>query len=149
MGYRREQNGIFPSSIQEKDSLKFAVFSNPLLLASFSFDDPRSAVDEVPDKHHHPSDDRDIEVPEQSPDILPVRPERDARVREGKTERKRPQHGVKGESFYVHPDDAGGIGDYRADDRKQPTDEDGTFPCFTNHCSARSSSLLRMSTYLP
>ena len=64
--YRREQNGVFPSSIQEKDSRKFAVFSKPLLLASFSqpFHDPRSAVDEVPDKHDQPSDDRDIEVPQ-------------------------------------------------------------------------------------
>ena len=42
------------------------------------FHDPRSAVDEVPDKHHHPHDDRDIDVPEQSPDILPVGPEHDA-----------------------------------------------------------------------
>jgi hypothetical protein len=104
--------------------------SRSLLVALITqtFHDPRPAVDEVPAKHYHPNDDRDIEIPQQSPDIRPVRPERDARVREGKAERKRPQHRVKGESFYVHPDDAGGIGDYRADDRKQPTDEDGTFP---------------------
>ncbi len=100
------------------------------MFAAFAktFHDPRPAVDEVPDKHYQPYDDRDIEVPQQSPDMLPVWPERDARVREGKAERKRPQHRIKGESFYVHPDDAGGIGDYRADDRKQPTDKDGTFP---------------------
>ena len=34
----------------------------------------------------------------------------------------------KGESLHVHPDDAGGIGDNRADDRKQSTDENGAFP---------------------
>ena len=47
-------NKMASSHHPSRDSRKFAVFSNPLVLASFSqpFHDPRSAVDEVPDKHH-------------------------------------------------------------------------------------------------